>query len=263
MESDASLPAHPPKQVDVEELLRGVLSHALDLTWNEVGTINAYFTARCQEWAVKVRGAWIRSLRKSFWERYRDALEPDRFAVFGGTRGPDEPQMPGGPIGVPSGVPEWKRWELLYDVSVVEIGRTDAAFRDKRVPFVKRAIWLIESELAKDGTQLAEDLSKLRMGTSCHKLLIAAQTTQQNPKPWMEFIHRISIGMTGDFFVALMPTYASDQNESVRWWTCAAAIDLYKYSTDAGLQRIGCPITALRCAGGIGNGTAQTGSGTS
>jgi hypothetical protein len=248
MESDGSLTCCSPQQAGLEGLLRGVLSRALDLTWDEVSVVNARFPGRCQMWAVSVRGAWIRSLRKSFWESYRDPAEPGRFAVFGGTRGPDEPQTNGGPTGVPSGVPEWRRWELLYDVSVVEIARTEAAFaRDKRVPFVKRAIWLVESELAKDSTQLAEDLGKLRMGTSCHKLLIATQTTQANPKPWIEFIHRIAAGMTGGFFVALMPTYASDQSESVRWWNRDAAIDLYRCPGDGnGVQPLGCPITALR-----------------
>jgi hypothetical protein len=256
METCGSLIPCLPQQAGLEGLLRGVLSRALELTWDEVGTvdkvgaINARFPAgRCQRWAVSVRGAWVRSLRKSFWESYRDPVEPGRFAVFGGTRGPDEPRANGGPTGVPSGVPEWRRWELLYDVSVVEIARTEAAFaRNTRVPFVKRAIWLVESELAKDGTQVAEDLGKLRMGTSCHKLLIAAQTTQANSKPWIEFISRIATDMAGEFFVALMPTYASDQSESVRWWNRDAAIDLYRCPADGEgpPQPVGCPITGMR-----------------
>ncbi len=246
METTSSLTPCPPQQAGPEGLLRGVLSRALELTWDEVGDINARFPAgRCQDWALSVRGAWVRSLRKSFWESYRDSVEPGRFAVFGGTPGPGEPPTKG----VPSGVSEWRRWEFLYDVSVVEIARTEAAFaREKRVPFVKRAIWLVESELATDGTQVAEDLSKLRIGTSCHKLLIAAQTAKANPKPWIEFIDHIAADMTGEFFVALMPTYASAKSESVHWWNRDATIDLYRPPADGERsQPLGCPIAALRC----------------
>ena len=106
---------------------------------------------------------------------------------------------------------------------------------------------IVESELALDGTQIAEDLSKLRMGTSCHKLLIAAQTAQANPKQWIEFIHRIAANMTGEFFLALMPTYASAQAGSAHWWNRDAAIDLHRCPADGEvLQLVGCPITALR-----------------
>ena len=116
---------------------------------------------------------------------------------------------------VPSGIHGWG-WEFLYDITVVEIGHSPVAFANTNVTFVKRAVWQVESEVAGDGTEIAKDLSKLRVGAADHKLLVARPTTNK-PHLWRDFIGRIAKGMKGDFFLGLMPSYASKLPEARLW----------------------------------------------
>ncbi len=105
-------------------------------------------------------------------------------AVFGGK--PLEPAMRR--AGVPIGIKKWSgRWEFLYDVAVVNVEYIDAPFaHDTKIPLITDAIWLVEFEVAGDGTKVGEDVSKLRIARSENTLLIAAQATQRHPEKWLE-----------------------------------------------------------------------------
>jgi hypothetical protein len=132
---------------------------------------------------TKVRDTWINCLRDAFSEFYPSHLGSQRIATFGGKPRHGERKE----IGVPSGIGNWSRWEFLHDVAVVGWEMTDAAFaRDltrpsgkRAVPIVTRAIWQVESELAGDGTKVAEDASKLRVSLAENKLLVAGLTRQR------------------------------------------------------------------------------------
>ncbi len=84
--------------------------------------------------------------------------------------------------------------EFLYDTIVVEIDKVRAAYNEPEVQFIKRAIWQVEFEMANTGPEVAKDLSKLRVGSADHKLLIARRATQSEPQKWLDFIGRLVAG---------------------------------------------------------------------
>jgi hypothetical protein len=213
------------------DVVRAILADALRGTWDQMALINVDHPQTDRDWATCVRDAWIRSLRRSFQTRYPAEAG---FAVFGGR--PSENQAEA------FGIPGWM-WEFLHDIAVVEVGSTPAAYQPPEVAFIKRAIWQVESEVAGDGTEVAKDLSKLRVGAADHKLLLARQATQHDPQPWLDFIGRLCVGMTGDVFLGLMPTYSTEHPlEAQQWRGCTATITLYHSS---GFRPVpGGPITA-------------------
>ncbi len=243
---------------DSASLLRTVLADALRRTWSAVAVINARHQMIDQSWAIDVREAWIRSLCSSFWDRYRDpaASSPrdQRFAVFGGKPltgdgAQSEPRAIRRRQGVPSGIFGWHLWEFLHDVAVVEVGRCLPGYHKDEIVFVKRAIWQVESEVTNDGSELAKDVSKLRVSVAENKLLIARQTTQDDWESWLRFIGRLVDGMTGPVFLGLMPSYSSKpklRNEAQEWHDCTTAIELYRCATDGSVPQFVCRIVANR-----------------
>jgi hypothetical protein len=104
-----------------------------------------------------------------------------------------------------------------------------------KVAFVRRAIWQVESEVANNGSELAKDVSKLRVSVAENKLLIARQTTQADPKYWLSFIGRLVEDMTSPVFIGLMPSYSSKpklRSEAEKWHDCTVTIELYRRAAD-------------------------------
>jgi hypothetical protein len=230
------------KPADLADRLYAVLAEALHRTWIEVPKISSLQNG---EWSIRVRDAWIRSLRCSFRRRYLDGSSAARrFAVFGGKpahgTSPTEVRK-----GVPSGVREWRMWEFLHDITVVQLGTSSAPYNKGDVTFAERAVWQVESEVAGNGTEVAKDLSKLRVGAADHKLFIARRvkrTKQHDPQRWLDFIGRMATGIEGDLFLGLMPTYSSaeqERDEAQLWRDCKATITLYRCPIDGSApQRI-------------------------
>ena len=65
--------------------------------------------------------------------------------------------------------------ELLFDIAVCETEKTKSMGQQKKLPFVSRCLWLVESELAEksQSRSIVVDLSKLVMGRSEFKLFVA------------------------------------------------------------------------------------------
>jgi hypothetical protein len=150
--------------------------------------------------------------------------------VFGGK--PLEPAMRR--AGVPAGIKRWSgKWEFLYDIAVVNVEWIDAAFKLKgKIPLITTAIWLIESEIARDGTKVGEDVSKLRIDRSENTLLIAAQTTHRNSDKWLEFLGKCLRGVDGEVFIALVPSYAASSPGAKQWLNKTVTIMLYRCGPD-------------------------------
>jgi hypothetical protein len=69
-------------------------------------------------------------------------------------------------------------------------------------------LWQVESELAVNSTEVAEDLSKLKAGQANHKLLIAVPTTQKDAARGRRSSSAQQRSITGTAYVAEIPTYA-------------------------------------------------------
>ena len=93
--------------------------------------------------------------------------------------------------------------ELLYDVVVCRLGYTHAAVHNKEIPYVKEAIWQVESEFANNTREIVIDFSKLIMGSASHKLFIAAAS--KNCDKILRALIPVANDCSGRIFIAFIP----------------------------------------------------------
>ena len=62
--------------------------------------------------------------------------------------------------------------EYQYDILVCEIDSVISAKQQKKISFIKEAIWLVESEFARNTREAIKDFNKLVIGNSKYKLFI-------------------------------------------------------------------------------------------
>jgi hypothetical protein len=230
---------------DPEDVLRTIIAKSLTRTYAEIqGTHEAPDLPR------RIGDAWMRSLRCSFADLYWREVGQAGVAVFGG-----KPRH-GAPRRNPTGVPSWPRWEYLCDIAVVEMGVTPA-FRLRRksddgvvpapVSTVKQAIWLVESEVRRDGTHIADDMGKLKLTKSRHKLFLAPVANPAESEGWLRFLGQVADGVRGDdseLFLGLIPTYSSlFPRDIARWRNEDVEVKLYICDGKGGMPRgLGKPI---------------------
>jgi len=75
--------------------------------------------------------------------------------------------------------------------------------RQKEITYIEKALWLVESEMAKDIRQLVLDFSKLVMGDAENKLFVGPLTSH-NEEMW-EVFKKIAVNCKGNVWVALVP----------------------------------------------------------
>lgn len=186
---------------------------------------------------TKVRQSWINCLRDAFEGFYGSRSGSRRIAIFGGTPRDEGCKA----AGLRSGIRQWSRWEFLHDIAVVEWETTAAAFaRDPMsssdglpLPFITRALWQVESELAGDGTKVAEDASKLRVCLAESKLLVASLTIPSRQERWLDFLIRLMAGMDGERFIALVPNYGCSRGYA-QWQQQSVPFKLYRCGPNSG-----------------------------
>jgi hypothetical protein len=100
--------------------------------------------------------------------------------------------------------------ELLFDISVVKINTIESP-RHKELTYIEKALWIVESEMAKDTRQLVLDFSKLVMGDAKNKLFAGPINTYN--KEQLEIFKKIALNCRGNFWVALIP-HPGDWKES-------------------------------------------------
>ena len=63
--------------------------------------------------------------------------------------------------------------ELLFDVSVCQIGWVKSTVRKTPLPYISKCLWQVESEFSKDSREITKDFSKLVMGRSENQLFVS------------------------------------------------------------------------------------------
>ena len=233
MVDDRRMP-NPPASRSPAQIVQVVLERALAMAWEDIAAQHAAAELVFQSvgWSECVKNAWLRSLREAFAEHYHQEVEAKTVAVFGGKPRASEDQH-----SVKSGIEGWRRWEYMYDVAVVSVTNVDAAYardtvNEQLVPhpvlFVEKGIWLVESEVALNGTEVAIDASKLHLGRSENMLLISAQTGKADKKKWLRFLGEAMRGCEGNLFLAVIPSYASGNIASNHWQERTGEIAVYQ-----------------------------------
>ena len=93
--------------------------------------------------------------------------------------------------------------ELLFDISVCEVGTVRSAFHESELIFVRGAVWQVESEFSRDSHQSIIDFNKLNMGNALHKLFIGPIVS--NNADFIEVLRKPAGSCSGDVYVALVP----------------------------------------------------------
>ncbi len=74
---------------------------------------------------------------------------------------------------------EFKVNELLYDIAVCRTGETPSAQKGTLLTYIQEALWVVESEMARDSHEAIIDFSKLVMGSAQNKLFIGPKVNNQ------------------------------------------------------------------------------------
>ncbi|MDZ7742227.1 MAG: hypothetical protein U5Q03_10855 [Bacteroidota bacterium] len=101
--------------------------------------------------------------------------------------------------------------ELLYDISVCKINYIESP-KGKKLAYIEKAIWLVESEMAKDTQQLVYDFNKLLIGNSENKLFVGPLTSHN--EDILELFNKIAVNCKGDVWLALVPHPGEWENDS-------------------------------------------------
>lgn len=93
--------------------------------------------------------------------------------------------------------------ELLFDVLVCEVATTKAAKAKKPLTYVRRGIWAVESELAKNSREAVYDFNKLCL-SSCENQLFIGPLTSDN-QAFLDPLRTVARSCSGSIYVALIP----------------------------------------------------------
>ncbi len=104
---------------------------------------------------------WVKVLARNFRKCYSNQDERVFSKDFGGHR------------------TEFKVNELLYDIAVCRTGETSSAQKGTSLTYIKEALWVVESEMARDSHEAIIDFSKLVMGSAPNKLFIGPKVNNQ------------------------------------------------------------------------------------
>jgi len=93
--------------------------------------------------------------------------------------------------------------ELLFDILVCETGTVKSSAHQKELLYIKRAMWVVESEMAKDCRQAVIDFSKLVLADSENKLFIGPQV--HDSASFIKVLKEPARYCKGKLFLALIP----------------------------------------------------------
>jgi hypothetical protein len=214
-----------PKAIyaNADELLLHVLDAALGHFKGAFDRVRAAAVSKGQaDNGVLLHDAWMLGLHKAFQDAYRD--DPRKPIVYAA---PLKAWPEAGQDKVPFG-----RGEYGFDLAVVEMATEDAPYHvtqggKTQVAVVERHLWQVESEIANDGTKLAEDLGKLVGGAAPCKLLVTVIPRRDNGTAWRKFVERAGRRVAGCLYVAMIDSYATEAGRK-KWLEHTPELRLYR-----------------------------------
>lgn len=97
--------------------------------------------------------------------------------------------------------------ELLFDILVCQTVKTKSAARRKELTFVKRGLWAVESELAKNSREAIFDFNKLILSSCESKLFVGPITS--NVAAFLKPLETAAEHCKGSTYIALV-THPAD-----------------------------------------------------
>jgi hypothetical protein len=117
------------------------------------------------------------------------------------------------PVGPPEAREEVRKWtrgefgmlELLYDISVFEYHSVRSAGDRCALSAVRRGLWSVESEMARNSRQALYDFNKLALSSAESKLFVGPRLGERKQKGYMDTLGESISQGTGNLYVALIP----------------------------------------------------------
>lgn len=94
--------------------------------------------------------------------------------------------------------------ELLFDIVVFQKGET-ITNGGEILSYVRKGLWIVESELAKDSRQALHDFNKLVLGSSVNKLFVGPLVAPSERGGYLNALRAAAIECEGNLYVALIP----------------------------------------------------------
>jgi len=113
------------------------------------------------------------------------------------------------------------RSEMLHDLLVCEVAETPSARQATNLWYIRRAVWQIESEFARDSREAMNDFAKLVLGSAAHKLFVGPQVADN--EAFVKALLPAARCCVGEVWVALIPHPDS-------WSPAKPKIDLWMLS---------------------------------
>ncbi len=99
--------------------------------------------------------------------------------------------------------------ELLYDVCICRTAEHPSARGERALRYVTEALWLVESEFARDSSQAVKDFNKLVIGQSKNKLFIGPRLSPADEPGYLNALLPVARASAANgatsVFVALVP----------------------------------------------------------
>lgn len=109
--------------------------------------------------------------------------------------------------------------ELLFDVAVFEYDSVMSGKSRKELFFVRKGLWIVESEFAKNKREALFDFNKLVLGCAENKLFIGPRTTDESD--YLRVLGEAAKHCTGSLYLALIPhpsEWPADVDATVNVW---------------------------------------------
>jgi GTP1/Obg family GTP-binding protein len=129
--------------------------------------------------------SWVESLAEAFRKEYKDDKNISVFSKYHTRNRTD--------FGLN---------ELLYDISVCKINYTESPKHKIKLAYIEKALWLVESEMAKDTRQLVYDFNKLVIGDSKNKLFVGPLSNYNDEI--LGIFKKIAKNCNGDIWVGFI-----------------------------------------------------------
>ena len=93
--------------------------------------------------------------------------------------------------------------ELLFDVTVVQYGSICSGKSRKKLTFIKKGLWAVESEFARNKREALFDFNKLVLADSENKLFVGPRNSQESD--YRRVLGEAARNCAGNVYVALIP----------------------------------------------------------
>ena len=101
--------------------------------------------------------------------------------------------------------------ELLHDICIVRVAGVSSAVQGKRLFYIDRVLWQVESEFARNSRSALVDFNKLVLGSAESKLFVGPQLKSRDA--YLQVLEKPARQTTGETFVALIPHPSEWGNE--------------------------------------------------